>query len=220
MAKLNVVDVNGKKVYIEGIIDRLDVLENGRVKIIDYKSGAHELTDSSIRAGYTLQLMIYMKAAQKEVRQPAGVFYFYLGTKGIDVSERPGMEIGTEHDRETIADLKEPNMKGILINEPETITEVLGDDESGRIASIKKKKSTGEYSGSSGSTVMNEGDFRDLQDAVDGKIREIADGITSGKIDIHPMRKKKERLACRYCPYLGICRFDTAFDGCSYNNVK
>ena len=213
------VSVDGKKVYIEGIIDRLDVLENGRVKIMDYKSGIHELTDSSIRSGYTLQLMVYMKAAQREVREPAGVFYFYLGTKDIDVAGKEDIEIGTAPDIERLAELKDANMKGILINEPETIAEVLGDDESGRIASIKKKKSTGEYSGSSGSTVMNEGDFRDLQDAVDSKVREIAGGITSGKIDIHPMRRKKERLACRNCPYMGICRFDTAFDGCTYNNV-
>ena len=67
---------------------------------------------------------------------------------------------------------------------------------------------------------MNEGDFRDLQDAVDSKVREITDGIASGNIDIHPMRRKKERLACRNCSYMGICRFDTAFDGCSYNSVK
>lgn len=213
------VDLGGKKVYIEGIIDRMDILENDRVKIMDYKSGTHELTDSSIRAGYTLQLMVYMKAAEQHIRKPAGVFYFYLGTKGIDISGESEIEIGKEIDTEKAAELRSPSMKGILINDPETITEVLGDDEKGKIASIKKKKS-GEYSGSQGSVVMEEGDFRDLEDAVDCKIREITEGITSGRIDIHPMRKKKERIACKYCKYLGICRFNTAFKGCSYNTIK
>lgn len=214
------IDLGEKKVYIEGIIDRMDILENDRVKVMDYKSGAHELTDSSIRAGYTLQLMVYMKAAEQETRKPAGVFYFFLGTKGIDVSGESDIEIGKEIDQEKAAELKSPSMRGILINDPETISEVLGDDETGKIASIKKKKKTGEYTGTDGSVVMNEGDFRDLQDAVDDKIKELAEGIVAGRIDIHPMRKKKERIACRYCEYLGICRFNRAFKGCSYNDVK
>ena len=27
-------------------------------------------------------------------------------------------------------------------------------------------------------------------------------------------------LACRYCEYKGICRFDIGFDGCRYNMIK
>lgn len=214
------VDLGSKKVYIEGIIDRLDVLENDRVKIVDYKSGTRELTDSSIREGYTLQLMVYMKAAQEKERKPAGVFYFFLGTKGIDISGKQDIEIGKADDSFASFELRDASMRGILIDEPETIAEVLGDDETGKIASIKRLKTKGTYTGTNGSMVLHEGEFQDLQDAVDDKVKEIAGGIAAGKIDIHPMRKKKERMACRNCQYSGICRFNTAFEGNEYNDVK
>lgn len=212
------VDCGGKKVYIEGKIDRMDILDNGRVKIMDYKSGSREISSETVRAGYTLQLMVYMKAAQEKTREPAGVFYFHLGTKGIDVSGQPGFTIGGEEDLSKIEDMRDASMHGILVDDPETIRDVLGDDENGKIASIRKKKS-GEYSGFNGSAVMSEEEFSDLQDAVDDKVKELAEGITNGKIEIHPMANKNERLACRYCEFKGICRFDTGFNGCSYNRV-
>ena len=68
--------------------------------------------------------------------------------------------------------------------------------------------------------VLAEGDFNDLQKAVDDKVQELAKGIAEGRIDISPMRSKGERIACQYCPYLSICRFDTGFRGCRYNDIN
>ena len=213
------IDAGGRKIYIEGKIDRLDVLENGRVKIMDYKSGHQDFTDPLIRAGYSLQLMLYLKAAEEGVREPAGVFYFYLGTKGIDAAGKKDVDITGDADPERISELRDASMRGLLVNDPETISEVLGDDETGRIASIRRKKD-GEYTGADGSAVLDEGSFRDLQDAVDSKIEELVQGINDGKIDIRPMRQKRVNLACRYCEYKGICRFDTGFRGCTFNIIK
>ena len=213
------VDANGKTVYIEGKIDRLDVLENGRVKIMDYKSGTPKLEDPLIRAGYSLQLMLYLKAAENGVREPAGVFYFYLGTKDINTATDKDIHITEEIDPEKLEELTAPSMRGIVVDEPETISEVIGDDEKGAVANIKKKKAGGYY-GIDGSSVLAEGEFRDLQDAVDGKIKELVKGISDGSIEIRPMRRKKDNLACRYCEYKGICRFDIGFDGCRYNMIK
>ena len=213
------VDADGKKVYIEGKIDRLDLLENGRVKIIDYKSGLKTLTDKTIRAGYSLQLMLYMKAAQAGIREPAGVFYFYLGTKDIDTGDLRGVSIAEETDPEASEAKRAPSMQGIIVNDPETIAEILGDDKTGRIASIKPDKN-GVYHGTNNNMVLAEGDFTDLQKAVDDKVQELARGIREGRIDIHPMRRKGERIACQYCPYLSICRFDTGFRGCRYNDIE
>ena len=59
---------------IEGRIDRLDRLPDDRLKIIDYKSGNLQLKQEEVRAGYRLQLMLYMRAAQGDSSQtePAG----------------------------------------------------------------------------------------------------------------------------------------------------
>ncbi|MBR2546766.1 MAG: PD-(D/E)XK nuclease family protein [Eubacterium sp.] len=212
------VDAGGKKIYIEGKIDRLDLLENGRVKIIDYKSGQKTLTDQTIRAGYSLQLMLYMKAAQEGKREPAGVFYFYLGTKDINTDDLKGPSIADDTDPEAVSAKRAPSMQGIVVDDPETISEILGDDTTGSIASIKPGKD-GVYRGTNNNMVLAEGDFFDLQQAVDDKVQELAAGIREGRIDIHPMRRKGERIACEYCPYLSICRFDTGFTGCRYNDI-
>ncbi len=213
------VDADGKKVYIEGKIDRLDILGNGRVKIIDYKSGQKTLTDEEIRAGYRLQLMLYMKAAQEETREPAGVFYFYLGTQDLNTDQLKDVSIAGEAEPEAISQKRAPSMQGIVINDPETITEIIGEDPGQRIASIKQNKD-GEYHGTNGNTVLPEGDFSDLQKAVDEKVKELVSGIREGRIDIHPMRSKGKRIACEHCPYLSICRFDQGFRGCRYNDIN
>ena len=109
-------------------------------------------------------------------------------------------------------------MQGIVVNDPETISEILGDDTTGSIASIKPGKD-GVYRGTNNNMVLTEGDFSDLQKAVDEKVHELVSGIREGRIDIHPMRRKGERIACQYCPYLSICRFDTGFRGCRYNDI-
>ena len=51
-------------VLIEGKIDRVDVLRDGRVKIIDYKTGAEKFDLNEVRKGFRLQLMLYLQAAQ------------------------------------------------------------------------------------------------------------------------------------------------------------
>ena len=213
------VNLEDKKVYIEGIIDRLDILQNDRVKIIDYKSGEKQLDKTQIESGFMLQLMLYMKAAQEGVKEPAGVFYFHIGTKNTDVADAADVSIAEAAEQEKIDELRDASMRGILINEPETIEEILGDDETGRMASIRKLKS-GKYSASHGSMVLEEGEFRDLQDAVDKKVSELIEGIASGNVDIRPLRIKKENKACKFCQYKGICRFDTGFRGCGFNTVK
>ena len=58
-----------------------------------------------------------------------------------------------------------------------------------------------------------------LQEAVKQKVKEACKELLDGKIDAHPM-KTKERSACTYCRYKGICMFDTMFEGCSYNIIN
>ena len=65
---------------------------------------------------------------------------------------------------------------------------------------------------------MTEDEFAALQSAVSDRIKQACLDLTDGKIDIHPM-KTKDRSACTFCRYKGICRFDTIFEGCSFNII-
>ena len=103
-----------------------------------------------------------------------------------------------------LAGKREASMAGIVVDDPETISEIIGDGTVKKIATLKKN---------------SESEFGELQKAVDDKIDELVSGINEGRIDIHPMHSKNRRLACEYCPYLSICRFDLGFRGCSYNYI-
>ena len=67
--------------------------------------------------------------------------------------------------------------------------------------------------------LVHEEDFRQLRAYVADKVSRLCADMLAGKADIHPM-KTKDRSACTFCRYKGICRFDTVFEGCSYNIIS
>lgn len=221
IAPVRIVLDDGTVVLIEGQIDRLDILQNDRIKIIDYKSSEHKLDVEEIRAGYSLQLMVYMQAAEEQVRRPAGVFYFHIQEPRIDagshslangISDQMKLQI----EKEIRSRFK---LNGLLLDDPETVREVAGElmpKESSSVVAVKKLKN-GEL-GKSG-TLISEEDFQKLQDDVAHKVTELITEMHQGKIDIHPM-KNGDDIACKYCEYRSICRFDPAFKGNKYNIIR
>ena len=57
-------DIDGDIVQIHGLIDRLDKNPEGRLRVIDYKSGSSHLSPLDLLNGSRLQLPIYALAAQ------------------------------------------------------------------------------------------------------------------------------------------------------------
>ena len=87
------VEAEGRQIFIEGKIDRVDILRGERVKIIDYKTGNENFSKSEAEAGYRLQLMLYLNACLGEhtggaARKPAGVFYFHISEPMVDWSAK------------------------------------------------------------------------------------------------------------------------------------
>ena len=66
---------------------------------------------------------------------------------------------------------------------------------------------------------MSEAEFEELQAQVKTVTDKLCEDLVGGNIDIRP-KKSGEEIPCTYCEYRGICRFDLAFDGCSYDVVK
>ena len=56
--------------------------------------------------------------------------------------------------------------------------------------------------------MLSETEFEALTETVSQKVTELCRDLAAGKIDIEPM-KTRDRSACTYCQYKGICRFDT-----------
>lgn len=206
------VELGDQTVYIEGVIDRVDYLNDDRVKIIDYKTGDEKFKIKEAEDGYRLQLMLYLQAACEKDKKPAGVFYFRI--------TEPMAELSPDKlDMETVEKEIRKNFKldGILVDDPTVIGDIAGEFEGfSEILPIRSTKEGIKNSGKEG--LLPEQDFRALQETVFVKIKDACKSLMEGKITAHPM-KTRQKSACMYCQYKGICRFDTVFDNCKYNIV-
>ena len=71
-------------IQLHGIIDRIDH-SNGTFRILDYKSSAHRLSETKIKAGEMLQLLSYAMAyANSSSLKPAGTYYFNLQAPSVN----------------------------------------------------------------------------------------------------------------------------------------
>ena len=215
------VPLGEREVLIEGKIDRIDVLENGYVKIIDYKSGKERFDTREARGGWRLQLMLYLQAAmggleaEGQAARPAGVFYFEIAdplvdTTGIDASQLDE-KIGKELRRAFKLD-------GIVLNEPSVIRNMAGEFSGySEILPLYCNKE-GEIKGTTENKLLSAEEFAELQDTVGTTVKRLCGELWAGTADVHP-KKSGTVTACDYCRYKSICNFELSFDGCSYDVV-
>lgn len=208
------IQLDNQTAYIEGKIDRVDILRGEKVKIIDYKTGNETFSKTEAEEGYRLQLMLYLTAClgEKE-RKPAGVFYFNISEPMIDMSAK---EIDGEKIESEVQ--KSFKLNGVLVDDPNVIESIAGDFSGySDIIPVRNGKEGIVATGNGG--LLSEGEFDSLIEAVGNKVHEICQDLADGNIDIAPM-KTKQRSACTYCQYRGICRFDTMFEGCQYKIIR
>jgi ATP-dependent helicase/nuclease subunit B len=62
------IDIEGMRVLLRGIIDRLDVDEEGNLRVLDYKTGSGHLAPVDLIGGRRLQLPLYALAASQALR--------------------------------------------------------------------------------------------------------------------------------------------------------
>lgn len=208
-------------VFIEGKIDRVDILKNGAVKVIDYKSGQEKFSAEEARGGWRLQLMLYLKAASgskngEKKHEPAGIFYFLIKDTDIKSDGMSGEEIAGK-----ISDSvkKEFRMNGLIVDSGDNAESIAGEFERYSdliegLQKVKVKDAAFEYKG----CVMNAEEFAELSEAFDAKVKELCEGLISGEIAAHPKRAG-DVTACRYCAYKGICRFDITVPGYDYEKI-
>ncbi len=206
-------------VRVEGKIDRVDILPgsdgSSYVKIIDYKSGREKFQKEEAVSGWRLQLMLYLEGAvggSGAHAKPAGVFYFRIDEPSANVTECGIDELSDKIDNELI---KSFQMNGLMVEEPEVISEVAGDfvDES-QVVALRRKRD-GALSKSSESLLLSAEEFGKFRQEVGQTIRKLCTELAEGEISPHP-QKVKDMSACTYCGYQSVCYFDTAFSGCRY----
>jgi len=227
------VDAVGSEVLIRGKIDRLDVMHEDAVRVVDYKTGSDTVDVDHIRGGYKLQLMIYLKAAVEGLKtEPAGVFYFKIDDLETDadkvsVSAGEGQSGVNGNLSERLDDSY--RLVGIVLNDERLISAMdseLIEEGSGssKVVPVKITGKNRELKAAAGGHLMEHEEFGELMQQVDMQVKRICSEICSGTIDIKPKKERKQsfgghKTACRYCEYKSICMFDTAFDGCRYELI-
>ena len=197
---------NGKKVEITGKIDRIDIAKDEKntfVRIIDYKSSVKNLDFGNVYAGLQLQLITYLDAVCKlEDFVPAGILYFNLLEQLISSNKKLSAE---EIEQKIKNNFK---MKGLILADVKVAKMQDKNLESGGSEIIPAYiDKTGTLSPKKSSIATQE-EFYKLQKYINKTIKEIANEIFNGNMELKPFYKNK-KTPCEYCSYKSMCGFNS-----------
>lgn len=187
------IQVDGEKVYVEGRIDRADILKGDRIRIIDYKTGSDKVDVTKMSKGYKMQLMIYLMSATQDEYQPAGIFYFNIKEPEEslnDTTKKKEEEIRTRNPGDSF------KLQGRYVDEP-GVLDMMPREVIGGTKNIK----------------LSRDEYEELKTAVGDKLKEIGNSMVSGEIQASPLIPDAQRIACTYCEYKAICRYDNENTG-------
>lgn len=209
---------NGVVFRMCGIVDRIDRLsgEGGKdyFRIIDYKTGRVAFDYSELASGLRLQLPLYAAAvsaalgAEREL-SAAGLYYMHISELNTVTGDEE------RDDRELMKQMK---LSGPTLGDDGLIT--AGDGtaftrSSLVIAGLSFNKTEGFFKGAS--LVTGEEMAKTIGYAKQVGIKTL-DSIMQGRAEVSPS-KAGSHVACAYCPYLSICRFDTTA-GSRYRRIR
>jgi len=188
---------DGMFVYLQGRIDRVDVLdeETKRIRVIDYKSGAKKLDPTMVYFGIQLQLILYLAAALAEIpgAQPAGFFYCRIADPLIKSESRVKEEIERQL-------AKKLALAGVSLSDVEVLR---AQDERHAAMITRDGKPSGLYRAS----MADEEGMAAMVSFARRKAAQLAAGAYSGEIDDAPA-VYGQYSACSLCDYSAVCGFD------------
>ncbi len=195
------------ELYINGIADRVDgYMHDGKLylRIIDYKTGKKSFSLSDIWYGMGMQMLLYLFALEREGAQrygaeivPAGVLYVPARDAIISAN-------GDLTDEELFKEKAKTRKRSGLILDDIDIIAAMENSESPEYIPVSFKK---DGSLSSDSLADCE-QFKSLHSHVDGRLLELSENLSGGKIEASPYYRGEADNACMYCPYVSVCRFD------------
>jgi ATP-dependent helicase/nuclease subunit B len=198
---------DGKKLHIEGKIDRVDAaFKDGKnyALVIDYKTSGAAIDFSLLAAGLDLQLPIYLLAVRNQSIDkydnliPLGAFYF-------PIQASPGSANLSEVEKTAEKIKRKP--KGIFNGEFFKLIDNLTNTGASSFYSFQITKDNMPFGDYERRSVLRPEHFSKLLSFTENKLKKIGGRILSGIIDANPYRYAK-KIACTYCPYKSLCRFD------------
>ncbi len=197
---------NGKQLFLNGKIDRLDIAElNGKkaALVFDYKRKDTPFSWSQFYYGLDMQLPIYMLAVkntndtQYKTQDVVGAFYIPVETeiKSTAIDELPEK-----------TDKFYYKAKGIFNGD---FAQYLDRDASkdSKFYNFYVTKDGKPYGIYENRGALKPADFEKIVKFTERKIVRLEQEILSGKIDVQPYRIGT-KSPCSYCKYKSLCRFD------------
>ena len=190
---------DGSCVYLQGRIDRIDVLDEGtrRIRVIDYKSGVKKFDPTMAYWGIQLQLLIYLAAALEHIpgAAPAGFFYCRIADPTVKTESR----IREEVERQIAKKLA---LAGVSLSD---VSILRAQDEFHQQMITKDGKPSGRFAAS----MVDEAGMQALVAFAKGKAVQLARGAYGGDIDDSPATLGQYNV-CSMCDYAAVCGFDPA----------
>ena len=186
---------DGSFAYLQGRIDRVDVMTGGGLRVIDYKSGSRKFDPTLVYWGLQLQLLLYLAAALARVpgSHAAGFFYCRIADPTIKTESRIREEVEKQ-----IA--KKLALNGISLSDV-AILRAQGGQQAAMVT--KEGKPNGRFAAS----MVDEAGMEKLLSFAQHKAASLAGEIYGGEIDDSPVERNAFN-ACQNCEYSAICVFD------------
>ncbi len=183
-------NISGKRVLVQGKIDRCDRMDR-YIRIIDYKSSNKDLKLDDVFYGLNIQLPLYLDAACKNLdTEPSAMLYMHTFLPEIKLNH-----LGEEIEQKIIKHYK---MNGYVLGKEEIIA-AMDHGASSLPAEIGKSGLKGNF--------LTEEEFSMLRKHVQKLLQQMAHNIVSGNISVSPAAKSG-KLNCTYCPYQTVCHFE------------
>jgi len=203
---------NGRRVFVRGFIDRVDLAELGDDLlgvVIDYKDTRNKRLDMSrVYYGLSLQLLAYLLVLAKSGQtilarpiQPIGALYVSLASKYQKVDHPAAQEESREAALEGSF-----RPRGILLADKFHALDRTFDGGRSAEYNIFRKKDGGiGYVESTDAANVDE--FRSTLEHTRTKLGTLADGILDGNVAVKPYRLG-DYSPCSWCPMGSVCRFE------------
>ena len=192
------IPVDGDRtLLVNGRIDRIDAApgENGSIlRVIDYKTGSQDFDPAAIWHGLSLQLMVYLMAVKGRFRRedlPGGAYYYHI--KNPLIAVKKNMVDPELIRREVLGEMK---LTGILVDTAES-------------------RAADPETTDKGNLQLTPEQLDALMEHTGEKLKTIGRDILWGRIPVSPCRYRNKK-ACEYCDYAGVCGFDTRLAGHRY----
>lgn len=178
-------------ITLTGRIDRIDLSDDGFLRVVDYKSGNSSFDLCRLYYGLSIQLMIYLIAAMEIVPgcTPAGGFYMNVSLPFIPSDK-------TESDR-----MKELRMNGFALADADAAASM--EKTAGKLTTIKLTLNPDGIP--YGSSAFSRAELDSLMRHCEKLAQNAVSSILSGKLEVNPA-EYGGTIPCDYCEYFAVCR--------------